>query len=128
MEIVLPGGDRVDALSRGKTITTRQDGSAPAPFELFIASIGTCSGIYVAEFCQNRNIPTDDIRILLHTIKNPETRMIERIEMNIRLPEDFPPQYRDAVVRSAQLCAVKKHLDRPPEIGITTTLGKASAS
>lgn len=122
MEILLSDSDRVDASFRGQTITTHQDGSAPAPFDLFLASMGTCAGIYVSRFCRQRGIPVDDIRIVQKHLVNPATRMVERVEMEIRLPEDFPEQYREAVVRSAQLCAVKKHLEAPPAVAVSTAV------
>jgi ribosomal protein S12 methylthiotransferase accessory factor len=118
MEIVFPGGARVDAIANGMVITTNQDGTAPAPFGLFLASIGTCAGIYVLSFCKQRGLPTDNIRIIQRMDMNPVTHMIEHIELDIQLPPDFPEQYKDAVVRSAELCAVKKHLENPPAFDV----------
>jgi putative redox protein len=118
MEIVFPGGARVDAVANGMVITTNQDGTAPAPFGLFLASIGTCAGIYVLSFCKQRGLPTDNIRIIQRMDMNPVTHMIEHIELDIQLPPDFPEQYKDAVVRSAELCAVKKHLENPPAFDV----------
>ena len=118
MEIVFPGGARVDAVANGMVITTNQDGSAPAPFGLFLASIGTCAGIYVLSFCKQRGLPTDNIRIIQRMDMNPATHMIEHIELDIQLPPDFPEQYKAAVVRSAELCAVKKHLENPPAFDV----------
>jgi len=126
MEIVLPGGDRVDAHLDGQVIRTDQDGPAPEPFELFLASIGTCAGIYIARFCQKRQIPTDGIRIRQNAIHNQETRMFEKIDLEIQLPEGFPGRYRAAVIRAAEQCSVKKHLANPPEI-ITRTSDGSSA-
>ena len=120
MEIVLHESDRVDAVTRGVQIVTDQNGTAPAPFELFLASIGTCAGIYVSSFCRQRGIPAENIRIRQKVTPNPATRMVERIDLEIVLPDDFPEQYKDAVIRSAQLCAVKKHLEHPPEIQVRT--------
>jgi putative redox protein len=129
MEISFPGGKRVDASSNGFLIKTDQpaqgggDGSAPTPFSLFLASIGTCAGIYVLGFCQQRGIPTDGIRIRQSTEYDPMTRMIARVNLDIDLPEDFPERYAPALIRSAELCAVKKHLERPPEFAIQTHIG-----
>ncbi len=125
MEVVFGPGDRVEAKAGAKVIVTNQDGSAPAPFELFLASIGTCAGLYVSRFCQQRGIPTDNVKIRQTMIANPVTRLVDRIALEIVLPEDFPAQYRDAVVRSAQLCAVKKHLESPPRIDVTTAVEAA---
>ena len=130
MTVTFPGGKRVDASFRGITVKTDQpvsaggDGSAPAPFEVFLASIATCAGIYVLGFCQQRGIPTDEIRLVQSLEVNPTTYMIETVNLDIRLPADFPEQYRDAVIRSAQMCAVKKHLEHPPTFSIQTTQEK----
>ena len=124
MEITIdfPGGARVDAVMGDMVITTNQDGSAPSPFSLFLASMGTCAGIYVLNFCLQRNLPTDGLRIIQRTHTNPLTRMIERVELDIQLPPGFPEKYRDAVIRSAELCAVKKHIDQPPQFEIYTSV------
>ncbi|HVO72335.1 MAG TPA: OsmC family protein [Aggregatilineaceae bacterium] len=122
LEIVFPGGARVDAVMGDMVITTNQDGSAPSPFSLFLASMGTCAGIYVLNFCLQRNLPTDGLRIIQRTHTNPLTRMIERVELDIQLPPGFPEKYKDAVIRSAELCAVKKHIDQPPHFEIYTSV------
>ncbi|MBN1679528.1 MAG: OsmC family protein [Anaerolineae bacterium] len=122
MKIVFPGGARVDALTGDMVISTNQDGSAPAPFGLFLASIGTCAGIYVLSFCQQRGLPTDNIQIVQRMFSNPLTHLIEKIELDIQVPPDFPEQYKDAVIRSAQLCAVKKHLENPPKFDVHTSV------
>ena len=125
MKISFPGGKKVDADYKGFTIKTDQpireggEGSAPESFSLFIASIGTCTGVYVLSFCQKRNIPTDNISLLLKLEKNKDTHMIEKISIEIQVPEDFPENYKKAIVKTASLCAVKKHLDNPPEIDIS---------
>lgn len=127
MEIYFEGKKQVIALHHGHEIRTDQplegggDDSAPAPFDLFLASIGTCAGIYVKSFCDQRGIPTEDIRIMQSVEYNQEKRMIGRINLDIQLPQDFPDKYRDAVINVANLCAVKKHLLDPPEIDVTTS-------
>lgn len=126
MEITFPGGKRVDAQLNEMVIQTDQPisaggtGTAPAPFDLFLASIGTCAGIYVLGFCQLRGISTDGIKIQQKMNYNPNTRMIDRIELEIFLPNDFPEKYRPAVIHAAEMCAVKKHLQNPPKFEIST--------
>lgn len=126
MEVVFPGGKKVDAIYNGFTIKTDQpmrgggDGSAPAPFDLFLASIGTCAGIYVLGFCQQRGISTEGIKIVQSMEIDPFKRQIGKINLEIQVPEDFPEQYKDAVIRSAELCAVKKHMQDPPDFNIYT--------
>ena len=70
------------------------------------------AGYYVQRFCRSRNIATDNIELQVHTSKDPETRMISKIDIEIRLPSEFPQKYDAAVVRAAETCAVKKHVER----------------
>ena len=128
MEVSFPGGKKVDAQYRGFAIQTDQsidnggESSAPAPFDFFLASIGTCAGIYVLQFCQHRNIPTEKIRLIQRMERNGDTRMLEKIVIEIRIPSDFPQNYRSAVVHSAELCAVKKHMEQPPRFSVVTSV------
>jgi putative redox protein len=126
MKIVFPGNKKVDALYNGFRISTDQpvpsggDGTAPAPFDLFLASLGTCAGIYVLGFCQQRGLSTDGIELTQKMHFDPVKRMIGKVEIDIHVPADFPAQYHDALVKTASLCAVKKHIQDPPEFAITT--------
>jgi ribosomal protein S12 methylthiotransferase accessory factor len=129
MEMVIdfPGGARVDAHFGPYTVATDQppsgggDGSAPTPFALFLASIGACAGIYVLGFCKQRGLSTDGIRILQRMHGNPVTGMTDQIDIEIQTPPNFPEKYLPSLVRSAELCAVKKHLEAPPKFNVTTT-------
>lgn len=126
--VEFPGGARVDAHYGPYTIKTDQppmgggEGSAPTPFSLFLASIGTCAGIYVLGFCRQRGLPTDGIRIVQRMDSDPRTHMISNVSLDIILPPDFPEKYRDAVIRAAEQCAVKKHLENPPQFTVTTKI------
>ncbi|HSG41886.1 MAG TPA: OsmC family protein [Anaerolineales bacterium] len=128
MEITIdfPGGARVDAHFRGHDLPTDQpvrDGgedSAPMPFDLFLASIATCVGYYVLKFCQQRDLPTEDIRITQNHHPNRETGLMGKINIEIQVPASFPKQYHSALIRSAELCKVKKSLENPPQLEITT--------
>jgi ribosomal protein S12 methylthiotransferase accessory factor len=123
MIIAFPGGSRVDAHFGTFTVATDQPpvASAPTPFAVFLSSIGTCAGIYVLGFCQQRGIPTDGVRIVQRVYSNPLSHMIDKIDLEIQVPPAFPDKYRDSLIRSAELCAVKKHLENPPAFEITTT-------
>ena len=125
MEMIIdfPGGSRVDAHFGGFTVHTDQPpaASAPTPFAHFLSSIGTCAGIYVLGFCQQRSLPTEGIRIVERVNSNPVTHMVDSISLEIQVPADFPDKYRDSLIRSAELCAVKKHLENPPRFDIRTT-------
>jgi len=92
------------------------DDTAPSPFEYFLSSIGTCAGIYVKRFCDQRGIDSSNIRILQKHNFDLKTHLIDRIEIEITLPEDFPEKYKPAIIKVANQCAVKKHLQTPPEI------------
>jgi putative redox protein len=126
MKISFEDKKRVNAEFNGQIIATDQpiqaggDGSAPAPFTLFLASIGTCAGIYVKSFCDQRNIATDQIFITQKMNYNYKNRMIDKIELKVHLPGDFPEKYKAAVINAANLCAVKEHLIQPPEIVVKT--------
>jgi putative redox protein len=129
IEISFPGGARVDASFGAYTVRTDQppagggEGSAPTPFALFLASFGTCAGIYVLGFLRQRGLPTEGVRLIQRATRNPASGMTERVEIEILLPPDFPEKYRDAVVRAAEQCAVKKHLEKPPVIVVSARPG-----
>jgi ribosomal protein S12 methylthiotransferase accessory factor len=123
MEMIIdfPGGSRVDAHFGAFTVATDQPpaASAPSPFEIFLSSIGTCAGIYVLGFCRQRNLPTEGIRIVERINHSPVSGMVEMIGLEIQVPAGFPEKYHDSLIRSAELCAVKKHLEEPPKFEIT---------
>jgi ribosomal protein S12 methylthiotransferase accessory factor len=130
MEMVIdfPGGARVDAHFGPYTVRTDQpyhgggQDSAPTPFATFLASVGTCAGIYVSGFCRQRGIPTDGIRLVQRLEVNPLNGMVGKILLDIQLPPDFPEKYKAAVIRSADQCAVKKHFEQPPHFEISTSM------
>lgn len=124
MRIYFPGGSKVYADYKGFTIKTDQsvlsggDGSAPEPFDLFLASIGTCAGVYVLYFCKQRGIPYEQIELIQKFKYNPEKRLIEEVKIEIRVPKDFPEKYLNAIENSAAHCTVKRHLEAPPKFKI----------
>lgn len=129
MQVYFPGNKRVFADYKGFTIETDQpehgggDDSAPAPFDLFIASIGTCAGIFMLDFMQRRDIPTEDAGVTLRTERDPDSGLIGRIILDLKLPAEFPEKYKAAVVNAVNLCTVKRHLHQPPQFEISTTIG-----
>ncbi len=124
IEVKFPGGKKVDAHVKGFTIPTDQpekgggDNSAPSPFDLFLSSIATCAGIYALGFCQSKDLSTEGLKLELDVVRNEEKGMISDIKLNLTLPEGFPDKYKKAIVRSMDLCAVKKHMAEPPEFEI----------
>ncbi|MFO7568983.1 MAG: OsmC family protein [Smithellaceae bacterium] len=121
-DITFPGNLKVDAHFRGFTVTSDQpledggDNTAPAPFELFCASIGMCAGFYIISFCQARAIPADFLKMTQTVTRSDETRRVEKIVIDIHVPPDFPKKYEAALIKAAETCSVKKFLDDPPAI------------
>lgn len=131
MEMIVdfPGGARVDAHFGGFTVPTDQPApaganSAPSPFATFLASIGTCAGIYVLGFCQQRGLPTAGIRIVQRAEADRATGMVTRITLDIEVPPDFPDKYKPALVKAADQCKVKKHLEHPPTFEVKTVVAE----
>jgi len=128
MEIIFEGGKVVTAYSHGHVIKTDQpvhsggQNSAPSPYELFLASIGTCAGIYVKSFCDNRNISTENIKIIQSAEFDEETGLPTNIRLDIKLPADFPEKYKEAVISVAELCKVKKTMADPPVFEVITSI------
>ncbi len=121
MQIELGEGKKVNALFDGFKVLTDQprdeggDGSAPEPYSLFLASIGTCAGIYVLGFCQARGIDTSNIRIHAVCTKNKKTHLVEAYRIQIDVPKDFPTKYYAALERTVQMCTVKRSIANPPK-------------
>lgn len=124
MEISFSGGKNVNATFDGFRVQTDQpiaeggSGTAPSPFDLFLVSIGTCTGFYVLSFCQRNNIPTDSIRLTASFERNQETHLVENVHIGIHVPTQFPEKYKNAVVKAAEACTVKRNLKNPPKIEI----------
>lgn len=126
MTVSFPGGKRVDATYEGFQINTDQcvdsggEGAAPEPFDLFLASLATCAGIYVLGFCQKRNLPFDGITLTQSWELEEKTKRLTDLRIAIEVPPDFPEKYHDALVRVANQCKVKKTLEDPPEFIVET--------
>lgn len=127
-DVYFEGGKKVNAVIHGFTIKTDQpirgggENTAPAPFSLFLASLATCAGYYVKVFCDQRNIPAEDITLSMNYEVNPDTHLINRFMIDIRVPQDFPEKYDAAVINSAAVCTVKRHLN--PEIQHIITVSR----
>jgi len=122
MEIYFEGNKKVFAKVNGHIIKTDQavrsggDGEFPEPFTMFLASLGTCAGIYVKSFCDQRNIPAENIKLTQAQNFNPVKKIIDQIEIQIHVTDEFPEKYENAVIQSASLCAVKRHLKDDIEV------------
>ena len=128
MEVYFPGGKKVNANYKGFTIETDQtreeggEGSAPEPYSLFLASIGTCAGVYVVYFCQERGLDTSNIKMKLEFDRDEEKNLTTAVHMHIDLPPDFPPKYKKAVIKAAKLCTVKRNIADPPEFNVSAAI------
>lgn len=131
MKISFPGNMKVRAEFGGFTVDTDQpvaaggDGSAPAPFELFLVSLGTCAGLYAMRFCERRGLPTEGLGVSLETESDESGHRLAAVRIHLDLPEGFPAKYHDAIVRSAKLCAVKRAIDDPPEFDVVARAAAA---
>lgn len=120
MEISFPGGLEVAARFQGFTVPTDQPakaggtGSAPSPFDLFLASIGTCAGLFALRFCQLRGLDTTGLAVSMSGEHAEDRGLLSIIRLEIHVPAGFPDKYRDAIVRAVDQCTVKRHLVRPP--------------
>ena len=128
IKISFPGGKKVNAEFGGRTVATDQpaeaggEESAPTPFEYFLASLATCAGIYVLSFCQQRQISTEGLALtqaMEFASGADGKRRLAKIAIDIDLPPGFPEKYRNAVIKTAGLCTVKKVLMDPPEFRIS---------
>jgi putative redox protein len=128
MTVAFPSGKRVDATYGKFEILTDQcvdsggDESAPEPFDLFLASLATCAGIYVLGFCQKRNIPHQGIRLTQSWDRDEKSKRLTTIGISIEVPPGFPEKYHDALVRVANQCAVKKTIENPPTFDVRTVV------
>jgi uncharacterized OsmC-like protein len=124
IDISFPGGKRIHAQVGEYLIQTDQparyggEASAPAPFDLFLASLATCAGIFAWNFCDSRKLPTEGLALRMHCDEDEKGRMIQQILFTLTLPKDFPDRYRDGIVRAMELCTVKRHLQIAPEFRI----------
>lgn len=121
LDVLFPGGKRVDIRIRDFEIVTDQSvkagggASAPEPFDLFLASMAACSGIYALNFCQSRGLSTDGLRLQMLWESDEKRPMQTKARLRLTLPNGFPRKYRSSIVKAMDLCAVKKHIQDAPE-------------
>jgi ribosomal protein S12 methylthiotransferase accessory factor len=118
------GGKRIDARIDDLIVHTDQKkengggGTAPEPFELFLASIATCAGIYALEFCRARGLSTEGMAIAMDCDFDEKETTCRKVSISLKVPNNFPEKYRRAVVRVMDKCSVKRHILNPPEFSI----------
>lgn len=132
MDVSFPGGVEVAAQLQGFTIRTDQPvkaggrASAPSPFDLFLASIATCAGLFALRFCQQRGIDTTGLAVTLSDERGEDHGLVSILRLEIRTPVGFPAKYRDAIVRAVDQCTVKRHLAHPPVFEVSVVDSSAA--
>jgi putative redox protein len=125
--ITLPGGRRSDAQIGRHEIQTDQpiekggQDSAPSPFDLFLASIGTCAGIFVQGFCAKRSIPYEGVRIVERPEYDAQGTLVA-VDLQLQLPSSFPERYRAAIVKVVEQCSVKRAILAQPVFRVAATI------
>ncbi|WP_085902878.1 OsmC domain/YcaO domain-containing protein [Kiloniella majae] len=115
---------RLEAKFDDFTVTTDQpirykgDGTAPSPFDYFLASSALCAAYFVKLYCVSRDIPTDDIRVSQNNIIDPENRYNQTFQIQVELPDGISDRDRAGILRSADRCTVKKVIQEGPEFKI----------
>ncbi len=99
-------------------IRYKGDGSAPGPFDYFLASSALCAAYFVRLYCLSRNIPSDDIRLSQNNIVDPENRYNQIFQIKVELPETISEKDRQGILRSIDRCTVKKVVQEGPEFTI----------
>ena len=123
MKVSFPGvGHRVDVTYGPHTFCTDASvakggqGEVMTPGSYFRGAIAACTGSAVLSFIEKRDLEIKDMRVLFHA--NPETSMVERIEVKVEVGDDFPKKYLAALERSAETCWVKRQWKNAPEVSI----------
>ncbi len=96
-------------------IRYKGDGSAPGPFDYFLASSALCAAYFVKLYCNTRNIPTDNIRLSQNNIVDPEDRYKQIFKIQVELPADISAKDRQGILRSIERCTVKKVVQTGPD-------------
>lgn len=126
-EVTYPGGKRVDVSFGDFVVHTDQpvsgggEDSAPAPFDVFLASLAACAGIYALGFCQARKLPTDGLRVRQLVETDPTSHLPSRVTLEVTPPVGFPEKSLSALLKAVELCKVKKTMASPPEFDVRAT-------
>jgi ribosomal protein S12 methylthiotransferase accessory factor len=121
LEMTFPGGVAVETRVGGFAVRTDQptgdggDNSAPSPYALFFASIGTCAGFYALRFCQARKLDTSGLTVKMFVDRDAESGKVSTIRIEVGLPPGFPEKYKGAIERAVDSCTVKRTILDPPK-------------
>lgn len=121
--VTLPGGRRAETLIRGHRVLTDQptdnggEDAAPTPYELLLASVGTCVAVTLQGFAAKRGIPAGGISVK-QTMSYDEAGLLRAVDLAVTLPPEFPEKYREAALRAAGECSVKKAIGAAPTFSV----------
>lgn len=124
IDLSFPGGKRISAHLGDVRVDTDQpsslggEGAHPAPFDLFLASLATCAGIYALGFCQARGLSTEGLALTMDTVEDPQTHLPTQFILKVTPPVGFPEKYRSALLRSVEGCKVKKTIALQPRFDV----------
>ena len=126
LKVTLEGGKKVATKIGNHVIMTDQpskyggEDSAPAPFDLFVASIGTCAGFFIKSYCDNKGIDATGIEITMTPTVDAKTKQVTGFETKIHIPDSLPPEVHAPLRRAAEQCTVKKTIKNQPAFVIDT--------
>ena len=124
IKVEFAGGKRIDARVGDFHIQTDQpakyggDAKAPAPFDLFLASLATCAGIFAWNFCEMRKLSPEGLALEMVCVDDEKKKMIGEVQFQLTLPDGFPDKYRQGIIRAMQQCAVKRHMQETPAFSV----------
>lgn len=123
-EVTYPGGKRVDVSFGEFVVHTDQpaegggEGSAPAPFDVFLASLAACAGIYALGFCHARKLPTEGLGVRQTVVTDPTRHLPSRVTLEVTPPFGFPEKSFPALLKAVEQCKVKKTMALPPDFDV----------
>lgn len=126
IRVFFPGNKKVYADLGNYIVETDQpvrgggDGTAPSPYELFLSSLATCAGIFVKGFCDSRGIDASNIELIQNLEWDPIKQVPNLINIDIKVPTDFPAKYYDALVNVVNQCTVKRTIYEQPKFTVKT--------
>ena len=117
-------------ITSDQPIRYKGDGTAPGPFDYFLASSAMCAAYFVKVYCNSRNIPTEDIKVTQDNIVSPENRYKQQFNITVEIPEYIEEKDRIGMIRSIERCTVKRTIQEGIDFKIQTkvTLGKEDSA
>jgi ribosomal protein S12 methylthiotransferase accessory factor len=121
VDVGFPASDKIQARSKGLVVEIGLppdrggDPQALGPFDLLLCSLALCTGYHVLSFLQERGISIAEAGLSIQAERDEDSHLLATVLIEIRVPEDFPGKYRDAIVRAAGQCLVKAQLGQRPQ-------------